>query len=358
MDRGGADEPDRPVNPLQKPLENPLPEDVAGLARLVLLPWRRLPFPVPWEQVFGADRPLHLEVGFGDGRFTVRRALDEPHQDFVGLEISSVSVQRARARVAREGAENVRLMKVGANFAVQHLFGPGSLASIVVNFPDPWPKERHVENRLLQRSFFRLAATRLAPAGEIRLATDHPEYLAFARSESEASHVFEQIEAEPPAAVFETKYALKWRAQGKPLYYQIFRKREEPTETFPPLERPTIMPHALLKGSVPSDIPFEKRVAPYAGGHVILHEVAASLADESDEATRAGQRLLVRVTVDEPDIRQQLLVVVQQRTPTEAIVRIEPFGDPIITKAVRGAVHLTTEWLLDQTDMALQARNY
>ena len=125
--------------------------DPAELGALVLLPWRRLPFPVPWTEVFGRSRPLHLEVGFGDGRFTVRRAHAEPEHDFVGLDISSASVQRARARVARESVSNVRLLKVGAGFAVRHLFAPGSLASVVVNFPDPWPKERHAGHRLLQR---------------------------------------------------------------------------------------------------------------------------------------------------------------------------------------------------------------
>ena len=322
----------------------------------VLLPWRRLPFPVPWRDVFGRDAPLHLEVGFGDGRYTVRRAEDAPEANYVGLEISSASIQRARARVARHGVDNVRLLKVGANFAVRHLFPPQSLSSIVVNFPDPWPKERHVENRLLQRGFFRLAVTRLAANGEIRLATDHPDYLAFARAEALASGVIELREAEPPAAVFETKYALKWRAQGKPLHYQIFRKRGEPDDGFPPLERPSIMPHALLQGTVPAEIPFEKTVAPYGDGHVILHEVAASLG--GDSMPDDGVRLLVRATVDEPDLRQQLLVIVQQRTPDEAIVRLETFGDPVITKAVRGAVHLATEWLLDRTELALKARNY
>ena len=325
-------------------------------ARDVLLPWRRLPFPVPWTHVFGREAPLHLEVGFGDGRYTVRRAEEVPDADYVGLEISSASIQRARARVARHGVENVRLLKVGANFAVRNLFPPESLQSIVVNFPDPWPKERHVENRLLQRAFFRLAVTRLGANGEIRLATDHPDYLAFARDEALASGVIELREAEPPRAVFETKYALKWRAQGKPLHYQIFRKRGEPDEGFPPLERPSIMPHALLQGTVPPDIPFEKTVAPYGDGHVILHEVAHSLA--GDATPDDGFRLLVRATVDERDLRQQLLVIVQQRTPDEAIVRLETFGDPIITRAVRGAVHLATEWLLDRTDLALKARNY
>lgn len=336
----------------------PTVEHPRELASYVLLPWRRLPFPIPWHEIFGRTSPLHVEVGFGDGRFTVRRAAAERDEHFVGLEISSASIQRARARIAREGTGNVRLVKAGAEFAVRHLFAPGSLASIVVNFPDPWPKERHAEHRLLRVPFYRLAASRLASGGEIRLATDHPEYLAFAVEEAGRSSLFEAHEAEPPAAVFETKYALKWRAQGKPLHYRIFRKRSEPDASFPVHERPTIMPHALLQGTLPSTIPFEKRVAPYGDGHVILHEAAASLGSEPSPEAREGVRMLVRATVDEPDLRQQLLIVVQQRSDDEAIVRIEPFGDPIITKTVRGAVHLTTEWLLEATDMALLARNY
>ena len=331
--------------------------DAGTLGTYTLLPWRRLPFPIPWADVFGARRPLHLEVGFGDGRFTVRRALEEPEASFVGLEISNASLQRASARVARTGTSNVRLLKVGAEFAVRYLFPQESLASIVVNFPDPWPKAKHEEHRLLKRPFFELAASRLVERGEIRLATDHPDYLAFAREAARASRIFDLVDAEPPEAVFETKYALKWRAQGKPLHYQIFRKAGEPATPWPVPERPQTMPHALLRGSIPQSIPFDKIVAPYGEGHVILHEVAVALPAGPDAPADAG-RLLVRATVDEPDIRQQLLVVVQQRGPTEAIVRITTFGDPIITEAVRGAVHLTTEWLLDRTDLALLARNY
>ena len=46
------------------------------------------------------------------------------------------------------------------------------------------------------------------------------------------------------------------------------------------------------------------------------------------------------------------------REEHEIIVRLETFGDPIITEAVRGAVHLTTQWLLGASDVALRERNY
>jgi hypothetical protein len=50
--------------------------------------------------------------------------------------------------------------------------------------------------------------------------------------------------------------------------------------------------------------------------------------------------------------------VVQRREGGELIVRLEPFGDPIITRTVRGAVHGVTEWLLEQGGVRVLDRNY
>lgn len=329
-----------------------------------LLPWRRYAFPLEWSAQFphhDPASPLHLEVGFGDGRYTVRRALEEPESRFVGLEISSASLQRGLKRVRREGVTNVKLLKVGAEFAVRHLFAPGSLASVTVNFPDPWPKERHEENRLLRAGFFRLTASRLAPGGAVLLATDHPDYLAFAQEQARASGVFGLEEADPPPAVFETKYALKWKGQGKRLFYQVFRYTGAAVPDAPGLRREETMPHAFLTGALPPELRFSKQVTPYGGGHVILHEVARSLGsdDAGVDGAGYGEKWLVRATVDEPELRQQVLVSVRARGSGGLIVGLEPFGDPVVTEVVHGAVHAVTQWLLSlPADLRLETRAY
>lgn len=322
-----------------------------------LLPWRRYRFPLEWPQHFPIAGPLHLEVGFGDGRYTVRRAEDAPDERFVGLEISSASLQRGLHNVRKRGLTNVKLLKAGATFAVQHLFAPASLASVTVNFPDPWPKERHEKNRLLQESFFKLAASRLVPGGAVLLATDHPDYLVFARAEGERSGLFRLETADPPAAVFETKYALKWKGLGKPLHYQVFRYTGLPAPAYPALERDSVMPHALLSGSLPAPVAFRKQVTPFEGGHVILHEVAQSLNTSNLEGGE-GAKWLVRATVEEPELRQQVLVSVRSRSRGGLIVGLEPFGDPVVTLTTRGAVHAVTEWLLTLPGVRLEARSY
>ncbi|UCH26566.1 MAG: hypothetical protein JSV66_02655 [Trueperaceae bacterium] len=321
----------------------------------MLLSWRSRTFPIDWYEEFGSSGDLHLEIGFGDGRYTVARAIELPDARFVGLEISSGSVQRALRRLVREKISNVRVAKVGAGFAVQQFFAPYALSSVTVNFPDPWPKERHAKNRLLQRDFFTLCATRLRLGGELLLATDHLDYLEFAKREALASGVFRLVERLPPPGVFETKYALKWKIQGRSLYYQVFENVGGQTPEFPHLERPSTMPHALLKGRLSNEVGFEKLVCAYADGYVIVHEVLRSFSSEEIP----GERWLFRVTIDEPELKQHLLVVANHRKDDEVIVRLEPFGDPIVTPSVRGAVHVVTEWLAKTVStLVVTERNY
>jgi tRNA (guanine-N7-)-methyltransferase len=321
-----------------------------GLPGRLLLSWRALPHPPCWRELFGRDAPLHLEIGFGDGRFTAAWARAHPEDSMVGLEVSGTSVLRALRRFRREGVENVRILKAPAEIAVRQLFAPGSLHSITVNFPDPWPKERHLDHRLLRVPFFLLAATRLVPGGEIRLASDHAPYVTFAREQGLASGVARLIEREAPAQVFETKYALKWREQGKPLFYQVFALDGHSAPPVAPLQRSDVMPHALLEGPWPTVAGFEKLVVAAPEGHVIVHEAARAFGE--------GERWLFRVTTDEPELVQQLLVVAQRRVSGEVIVRLEGFGDPMITATVRAAIGAVTDWFSEQGAMQVRARNY
>ena len=59
---------------------------------------------------------------------------------------------------------------------LERLFGEGSLAEVWTFFPDPWHKARHHKRRLVTPEFAGLVASRLAPGGTWRLATDWAEY--------------------------------------------------------------------------------------------------------------------------------------------------------------------------------------
>jgi tRNA (guanine-N7-)-methyltransferase len=56
------------------------------------------------------------------------------------------------------------------------MVAPGGVAEIWVFFADPWHKKRHHKRRLVTPAFAELVASRLAPGGTLRLATDWADY--------------------------------------------------------------------------------------------------------------------------------------------------------------------------------------
>ena len=277
--------------------------------------------------------PWHLEVGFGDGRFWAAQAALEEGANYLGVEISGVSVQKALARYRALGLEQVRVARLAAEFVVRNVVPPASLTRVYVNFPDPWPKARHEEARLLRPGFLELLSTRLVDGGELWLTTDHPEYFQFALESAAATGLYGVTQPEPPDAALHTKYALKWRSQGLPVFHARFRPTARSPEAFPPLERSETMPHAILRGPLPTEA-LPKIVERTGDGTVILLESYAR-----------PDRLVVLARVEERDFIQEVLLSASKRDNEEVVVGLESFGSPLITPGVKAAVGVLTDRL-------------
>ncbi|WP_347240834.1 tRNA (guanosine(46)-N7)-methyltransferase TrmB [Thermus sp.] len=298
------------------------------LVRPALLPsWP--PGPV---DLFGREGPLVLEIGFGDGRFTAELARAHPHWLVLGAEVSAASVLRAYRRMRREGLGNVRLYHGEGPFALRNLVPPGSLHRVIVNFPDPWPKKRHQERRLLQEGFFRKLSTRLAEGGSLLLTTDHEEYFRFALEEAEKTGLYRIEVRPPPESHLRTKYALKWKEAGRPFFHAVFTKVAEDPTPWPPVRRYAVA-HALLEGTLPEALPLAKTPLPLEGGVAVFLEVA-----------RGEHGFYVLTHVEEEDLTQDLLLEV--RTSAHGIYAgVSRFGSPLITDGVREAVAALARFL-------------
>lgn len=301
---------------------------------MLLLP-ADLPFPVNPEVLYGRTGPWVLEIGFGDGRFLVELARRHPEWNLLGAEVAPASVSRALRRLAREGAAQARLFLGDARFLLRNLVGPRALERVYVNFPDPWPKKKHAQRRLLQGPFFRLLSTRLAAGGALRLTTDHLEYFEFALGEARASGLFEVRLGPPPPEALRTKYARKWLDQAKPIFHAAFVKTTEADEAFPPIRRYPV-PHALMQGTPPPAKAFTKQVETAPETSVVLLE-----------AWQAATGLVVLARVEEPELTQEVLL--EARPSSKGVyVGLRPSCSPLVTAGVKRAVGLLVHWLEGQ----------
>jgi tRNA (guanine-N7-)-methyltransferase len=302
-----------------------------------LLRLAELSLPCAADGLFGRRSPVGLDLGFGDGRFLALMAGARPDWDWVGAEVSAVYVLRAMRRVAREGLANVRLYHGPAELLVRHVLARASVREVFVNFPDPWPKSRHQSRRLLRAPFLELLSARLVRGGLVCLTTDDEAYYRFVLEEAAATGLYEAVPSHPPAPVLATKYAAKWRSAGRPVYHLALRQTGEAALRVAPIGRPT-MPHAVLSGSLPEEVRFEKRVWVVGGARVVLLEACRALGDG---------HLVLLAEVQEDGLGQQVMIEARAH-PRGVIVRLCRFGDPLITPGVKAAVGCIAEFLAEQ----------
>jgi tRNA (guanine-N7-)-methyltransferase len=303
-------------------------------------------YPDHVPRLFDNDLPLHLEVGFGGGHFWALQHALEGDVNYLGVEISGVSVQKALMKYRAAGVQRAAITRVAAEFLIRNVLPPDSLRRVYLNFPDPWPKGKHEENRFVRAETFELLSQRLEMGGELWLTTDHAEYYQFALDNARETGLYTMLETAPPAAALQTKYAQKWLAQGIKINHARFQKTAVSPRAFPTLHvTGDAMPHAILTGSMP-DATLEKTVLRGEDYTVILLE-----------GYMRADKLVVLARIEEPDFTQETLVSVTTRDGGRTIAGLESFGSPLVTPGVKAAVAGVTDWL-ERGGMTVVQRNY
>ncbi len=181
-----------------------------------------------------ASRPaeLWLEVGFGGGEHARAQAAAHPGSGLIACEVFEQGLCSLLAALVPEGGEqdaplppNLLVWDDDARTLLRAL-PEASLGRLFLMFPDPWPKSRHAKRRFVHPEIVTLAATRMRPGAEWRIATDDPTYQAWVREVMGAQTLFAPAEPsfERPAGWFPTRYEAKAIAAGRqPLYWSFTR---------------------------------------------------------------------------------------------------------------------------------------
>jgi tRNA (guanine-N7-)-methyltransferase len=180
--------------------------------------------------LFGEERPLHFEIGFGSGEHLADRADMLPDHGFIGAEPFLNGVATALGHIRDKRLANVRLWRGDALEVLQRV-PDGTLSFLYLLHPDPWPKARHAKRRMINDRPVDLFAAKLKLGGEFRLATDDPTYLTWSlvimqRHTEEFEWLAERPKdfLEPPDGWMETRYGAKSRRQGRRPYYLRYRR--------------------------------------------------------------------------------------------------------------------------------------
>lgn len=199
-----------------------------GQAALVdeLLPQVSVPESGPLDApaLFGDERPLHLEIGFGSGEHLAAQAEAGPDTGFIGCEPFLNGVVGALGHIRERSLANVRL-HMGDALDVLERLPDASLDRVYLLHPDPWPKARHAKRRMMNHGPLDVIAAKLKPGAEFRLGTDDPTYCRWSCMVMNRRRDFEWTARtfadflERPADWPETRYERKARRQGHEVWY-------------------------------------------------------------------------------------------------------------------------------------------
>lgn len=179
----------------------------------------RLPIPIDFEEIFGRNAPVEIEIGVGKGRFLREKASALPNHNFLGIEKSKKWLAHAAERLRKAQLTNIRLLQSYAEGFLDRYIPDQSVSAYHILFPDPWPKRRHHKRRIFNVKFLLELFRTLTPEGRIYIATDYQSYFEEIRTQFQSFEPqgiqFEQRDAGPFLSNFQVKYA----KEGRSLYF-------------------------------------------------------------------------------------------------------------------------------------------
>ncbi|WP_243291069.1 tRNA (guanosine(46)-N7)-methyltransferase TrmB [Bacillus sp. FJAT-47783] len=175
-----------------------------------------------WHQLFNNDHPIHIEVGTGKGQFIVGMAKQNPHINYIGIELHRSVIVSALNKLEQEKLPNVKLLNVNAK-DLTDIFAPNEINRVYLNFSDPWPKNRHEKRRLTYKTFLSIFETIMGDGGEIHFKTDNQGLFEYSlKSFSEYGLLLKFVSLDLHKSDFEgnimTEYEEKFSEKGQRIY--------------------------------------------------------------------------------------------------------------------------------------------
>lgn len=170
-------------------------------------------------------KTIFLEIGMGNGQFLNELAKRHPEMLCIGVELKEERILEAIQEAKEKNIKNTLILKISA-LHLNEIFLEQQIDTIFVNFPDPWPKKRHIKHRLMAPHFLETYHHILKKDEEIILKTDNPimyeysletlpEHFTILKTLENLSRSEENIE---------TKYERRYRHEEKNIYKIIAQK--------------------------------------------------------------------------------------------------------------------------------------
>ena len=176
-----------------------------------------------WNEVFGNNNPICLELGTGRGDFIIGMAEAHPNINYIGLEVVDSQLVAAVRKLESKHLNNLKLISADAAI-IDQIFGK-EIDTIYLTFCDPWPKEKDKKRRFTHEIFLRLYDKIYKKDKHLILKTDNKGFFAYSlETLSQYWYTFNRVSLdlhhdEKPIQNITTNFEKQYIQEGRPIYY-------------------------------------------------------------------------------------------------------------------------------------------
>ncbi|MCB1188866.1 MAG: methyltransferase [Leptospiraceae bacterium] len=117
-----------------------------------------------------------LELGSGWGEVAIELGQKNEDAGFILMEKKISRVDFTIRKIQEFNLKNIKIIPLNFNWFLTELFISEQFDQILLNFPDPWPKNKHHKHRTFTVEFLDKLAYLLKTGGSFKFATDHSPY--------------------------------------------------------------------------------------------------------------------------------------------------------------------------------------
>lgn len=175
-----------------------------------------------WNELFGNDNPIHIEIGCGKGQFVTQMAEKNPDVNYIAIDVVPDVLVIALEKADAAESSNVRFIIADAN-KLEEYFEQFEISRIYLNFSDPWKKNKQAKRRLTHKNFLDIYKKLLRKGDYIFFKTDNKALFEFSlNSFAEENFKMQKITFDLHNSGYEgnvmTEYETRFAEQGMPIY--------------------------------------------------------------------------------------------------------------------------------------------
>jgi tRNA (guanine-N7-)-methyltransferase len=179
---------------------------------------------------FNNENKITLEIGCGDGDYTIALAQKFPDRNFIGVDIKSDRIYKGSSAALEQKLQNA-VFVTGRFQLIFDQFKNNKVEEIIIPFPDPHVRRKSAPRRLISNEFLEIYKSILLEEGTIHFKTDNNDLFQFGIDNLEKQnvkilHINRDVHACEAKTMMEettTRYERHYVNEGRTINYVHFK---------------------------------------------------------------------------------------------------------------------------------------